>query len=646
MLRFALATLLCAAAAHTAHAASTVLVDDYGARGDGATWDHKAIQAAMDAAGPGGIVEFSPGKVYVQCAQLLPLPRQIIRGNGATLKRCDALVALLTAPASAGDTILRLDKPQIFERGWAVTPVRGAGAREDGEYGVAHWVDSVGSSSIEILNGLLHSYPAGSPVVVKFDQISIQNSSTGVTIESLTFDGNRSHNGLYRTWTDNHAIRGYSGLMVRNNAFLELPGNGVMAFGTNVTIDSNRFTGLDGPIVHLSGNDPVDGSSVTISNNQAEDTNREFARMGHSEGVITISVENNSIRVLDNVVRNAPVPFVGEFHEMMQDWQISGNRVSGTAGAFTANSAAGPQLRNVVFDRNAFVDVGPSWTYGPPDAAPITGFIFRRNKIIGGSVVLSPLENSRVAGNTIKDCGFVPLEVPDGPNVTVRRNTLADDYCLISAAIAPATLKAEAPAADVSYQLDLVDTEDEDAPAGVAITGISTNSGSALECGQFPIALEAGQSISCTMRGRVAGRPGQIIEDTVRVIASTTGGREFETSAPVHIQLVDTTPPRLVLRGPFLQTIRQNSAYVELGAVATDAVDGDLTASISTDASSLVMSQPGSYVVTYVVSDAAGNTASAQRIVSVTRGGGGATDALSLSMLALFLLTRCRRRVT
>jgi hypothetical protein len=82
--------------------ANAVNVDDFGAVGDGKTWDHNAIQAAINAAGIGGVVEFSPGKVYVQCKNLLPAQGQVLRGNGAILKRCDPPLARLLEDAAAG----------------------------------------------------------------------------------------------------------------------------------------------------------------------------------------------------------------------------------------------------------------------------------------------------------------------------------------------------------------------------------------------------------------------------------------------------------------------------------------------------------------------------------------------------------------
>lgn len=71
----------------------------------------------------------------------------------------------------------------------------------------------------------------------------------------------------------------------------------------------------------------------------------------------------------------------------------------------------------------------------------------------------------------------------------------------------------------------------------------------------------------------------------------------------------DTTPPLITLSGANPQIIMVSEAYVEHGATATDNRDGDLTASIVIDASAVDSSVPGTYQVTYNVSDAAGNAA-------------------------------------
>ena len=80
----------------------------------------------------------------------------------------------------------------------------------------------------------------------------------------------------------------------------------------------------------------------------------------------------------------------------------------------------------------------------------------------------------------------------------------------------------------------------------------------------------------------------------------------------------DVTPPVITLAGDNPLTLSCGDAYVEPGATATDDVDGDVTGSI------VISGQPpagplapGSWTVTYSVSDSYGNTATATRTVVI-----------------------------
>jgi PKD repeat protein len=92
---------------------------------------------------------------------------------------------------------------------------------------------------------------------------------------------------------------------------------------------------------------------------------------------------------------------------------------------------------------------------------------------------------------------------------------------------------------------------------------------------------------------------------------SDTAGNEAATLTRTVIVRPppDTTAPVITLIGSNPHIIPVDEAYVELGATATDNVDGDLTASIIIDASAVDSSVPGTYQVSYNVRDAAGNTA-------------------------------------
>ena len=93
------------------------------------------------------------------------------------------------------------------------------------------------------------------------------------------------------------------------------------------------------------------------------------------------------------------------------------------------------------------------------------------------------------------------------------------------------------------------------------------------------------------------------------------GNGGTDTDDVVITVVADTEPPVITLVGADPQILECSiDAYTELGATAADACDGDLTANMVTDASAVDVSTPGSYAVTYDVSDAAGNAA-----VQVTR---------------------------
>jgi len=94
------------------------------------------------------------------------------------------------------------------------------------------------------------------------------------------------------------------------------------------------------------------------------------------------------------------------------------------------------------------------------------------------------------------------------------------------------------------------------------------------------------------------------------VLAATLAACGGSSSSPPAQPVVeDTTPPVITLSGDNPQLIEAGEAYMELGATATDNIDGDLSASIVIDASTVDTTVPGDYTVTYDVSDSSGNAA-------------------------------------
>ena len=74
------------------------------------------------------------------------------------------------------------------------------------------------------------------------------------------------------------------------------------------------------------------------------------------------------------------------------------------------------------------------------------------------------------------------------------------------------------------------------------------------------------------------------------------------------VNVVDTTPPVITLLGADPVTHEAATPFTDPGATASDSVDGDITASI-VPGGSVAASTPGTYILTYDVSDTADNSA-------------------------------------
>ncbi len=106
---------------------------------------------------------------------------------------------------------------------------------------------------------------------------------------------------------------------------------------------------------------------------------------------------------------------------------------------------------------------------------------------------------------------------------------------------------------------------------------------------------------------------------TFFVVAKNKIGGRNSNSIDVKTQaepIVDTTPPVLTLLGDKSSQLTVGDVYVEAGAKAVDDNDGDISWDIKI-VSTVDTSVAGSYLVTYTLSDSAGNEVSATRTVIV-----------------------------
>ena len=112
-------------------------------------------------------------------------------------------------------------------------------------------------------------------------------------------------------------------------------------------------------------------------------------------------------------------------------------------------------------------------------------------------------------------------------------------------------------------------------------------------------------------------------------VSDTAGNAATEVTRTVIVS-PDTTPPVITLNGASTINLTVGDAYVEQGATATDNIDGDITASIVIGGDTVDTNTAGTYVVTYNVSDAAGNAATqVTRTVNVSEPANGCSGGIS-----------------
>ncbi|MEJ2427110.1 MAG: DUF5011 domain-containing protein [Candidatus Thiodiazotropha sp.] len=92
------------------------------------------------------------------------------------------------------------------------------------------------------------------------------------------------------------------------------------------------------------------------------------------------------------------------------------------------------------------------------------------------------------------------------------------------------------------------------------------------------------------------------------VFLSACGGESISDGNGDQEVTADTTPPVISLLGanPVEIDISSSDPFVDPGATALDNVDGDISAIIVVGGDTVDTSSPGTYVLTYTVSDAAG----------------------------------------
>ena len=139
--------------------------------------------------------------------------------------------------------------------------------------------------------------------------------------------------------------------------------------------------------------------------------------------------------------------------------------------------------------------------------------------------------------------------------------------------------------------------------------------------------VEAGAYAAVKTGGETVSLPVQISGDTVDTgklgtyllkYTAVDAGRVTTNYRRVHV--VDTQSPQLQLNGAQYYTMSVGQPYAELGCLATDNYDGDLSKRVQVTGTVDRMN-PGEYVLTYTVTDSNHNTSQVKRTVCVEEWG-------------------------
>jgi len=230
-------------------------------------------------------------------------------------------------------------------------------------------------------------------------------------------------------------------------------------------------------------------------------------------------------------------------------------------------------------------------------------------------ITLNPLAGSVILNSIFTDPGAVAADIVDG-NVNIvgvgTVNTavlgpysLSYDYTDVAGNIA----------STVTRTVNVVNAPDTTAPVVTAPAPISIEASGATTAVTLGVAtvtdnIDAGLTATASPAG-----PYTVGLHSITWTATDLSGNSGTATQQVTVQ--DTTPPSLALNGATTVNIVLGAVYNDLGATASDIVDGNITANIGV-AGSVNTAIAATYTLLFNVSDVAGNpAATATRTVIV-----------------------------
>ncbi|OGG76753.1 hypothetical protein A3B35_03000 [Candidatus Kaiserbacteria bacterium RIFCSPLOWO2_01_FULL_54_24] len=128
--------------------------------------------------------------------------------------------------------------------------------------------------------------------------------------------------------------------------------------------------------------------------------------------------------------------------------------------------------------------------------------------------------------------------------------------------------------------------------------------------------IDGAVSVSCSPESGVTFALGAT---SVQCSATDSADNEAIASFTIAVVLIDETPPIITLSGETTVTLEFGDLFIEPGYSASDNIDGDLTEDVVVGGDTVDDTTPGTYAITYNVSDTAGNAAEQEtRVVTIS----------------------------
>jgi len=292
--------------------------------------DDEAIQAAMDEAGPGGVVSLEP-IVYTINNTLSPPSALTLTGYGATLRRADLPETATDGTVADGATSFDVTSvPSHWRAGTALYFARGDRTHDENGHidtdATTLTIDSINGNTITLTqpvglpeDGSLDGageYPDGTVVAQSCDLIRA-TAGGGINIYGVSFDGNRAENPS-KDWLVNWGVMSKfhtQPLRLVDCFFENSPGESV---GTDspAIITGNQWRNCNGSAIHVStgliGDGDYDESrGIVFAHNHTYNMNEEVIGMQHGEAVVTYSAQSNNVLVHDNVFLESHGALIG-----------------------------------------------------------------------------------------------------------------------------------------------------------------------------------------------------------------------------------------------------------------------------------------------------------------------------------------------